>query len=325
MNEPGARLRLFLTALGVVVVYSVVGYMMLGVGFWEAAHRTVLVLTTVGYIPSGFPSLAERVFTATVALSGVVVFLAALAVAGIQIAEGQFGLVRRRRRMQRAMTKMSDHYILCAYGRVGRAVAREFEAEGVPFVVIDRLDDLEDLMRYDGTTYVVADPTHEKVLREAGIDRARGLVSAVDSDADNVYITLTARSLQPDLFIVARASEPAAASRLYRAGANRVISPYVSSGRHMAMAALRPGVVDYLDIEGRDDQNLRLEEVVIEEDSPWNGATVQQVAHAATALVLRREDGTVIPSPSGEQILASGDMIVVLGDPATLRGLEQSR
>lgn len=310
------QIRLPLMGLAAIMVYGVVGYVSFGSTVLESLHRTVLVLTTVGFQTAEPLGQGERLLTASIALSGVVVFLAALAVVGAALAEGRLGAATRRNRMRRAMGKLEDHFIVCAYGRVGRAVAREFEAEGVPFVVIDRLEALEDRMRYDGVTYLVADPTNENVLKEAGIERARGLVSAVDSDADNVYITLTARSIKPDLFVVARASESAAADRLYRAGANRVISPYVSSGRHMAMLAIRPRVVDVLEITGRtEEENLRLEEVQIEEGSPLAGETIEQIAGDAVALVVRRADGSVVRSPQADLRVAEGDLLVLLGGP----------
>jgi voltage-gated potassium channel len=323
-TDPGLahQIRYPLMGLAAIFAYGVAGYMAFGSSVLESLHRTALVLTTVGFTAETPPSIGEKVFTASIALFGVAVFLASLAVVGAALAEGRFGAVSRRRRMERTIKKLDEHFILCAYGRVGRAVAREFEAEGVPFVVIDKLEDLEDRMRYDGMTYLIADPTSENVLREAGIDRARGLVSAVDSDADNIYITLTARSMKQELFIVARASESAAADRLYRAGANRVISPYVSSGRHMAMLALRPRVVDVLEIAGRPDESLRLEEVMIEKGSPLAGQTIDQVAAGATALVLRRPDGSVTRSPQPGEQVREGDLLVLLGEMNALRRAE---
>ena len=146
--------------------------------------------------------------------------------------------------MQRRIDDLTGHFIVCAYGRVGRAVARELEAEGAAFVVVDPDERLVERMRDEGVAFIIDDPTHEHVLRAAGADRARGLVCAVDSDATNVYIALVARALNPELFIVARASEPGSDQRLLRAGANRVVSPFVSSGRHMALVAMRPNADD---------------------------------------------------------------------------------
>lgn len=311
--------RWIIVGVTVLVVYGVSGYTAFGYGIADAIHNTVLVLTTVGFTPEQTPSTGERVFTASIAVFGIVVFLGALALFTTALVEGRIGIASRRRRMERRAGSMTNHFVICAYGRVGRAVARELEAEGVGFVVVDRLEDLEPEMRAAGVTYVLGDPTSEAVLRRTGIEHARGLVSAVDSDADNVYITLTARSLNPGLFIVARAGEAAAADRLYRAGADRVVSPYVSSGRHMALLALRPRVVDYLEIAGR---SLRLEELVVERGSALDGARLGLACGRATPLVVRRASGEIVASPDAEMTLAEGDLIVLLGAPTELRTAE---
>lgn len=224
--------------------------------------------------------------------------------------------------MQRRIQDMRDHVIVCAYGRVGRAVARELEGEGQRYVVIDSKAELEPQMVSDGVAYLIGDPTSEALLNAAGIDRARAVVSAVDSDADNVFITLTARSINPKLYIVARAADPESPDRLYRAGTDRVISPYVTSGRHMALLALRPRVVDYLEVRGRDDRPLRLEEVLVDDGSPFVGRALGEVVGDATPLVVRRADGNTISSPGPSETLHAGDLVVVLGEPGALRGFE---
>lgn len=215
--------------------------------------------------------------------------------------------------MPPATTRQKDHYIVCAYGRVGRTVARELEAEGHPFIVIERRQDLEHQMISDGVRYLVGDPTSEVLLRSAGIARARALITCVDSDADNVYITLTARALNADLFIVARASDPKTRHRLTHAGADRIVSPYVSSGTHMAMLALRPRIVDYLEIVGHDERTLRFEELEVERGSPLEGATVADVTGGLRPLVIRRADGSVLAQPAGGERVRGGDLIVLLG------------
>ena len=212
-----------------------------------------------------------------------------------------------------ATTRLKDHYIVCAYGRVGRTVVRELEAEGHPILVIERRQDLEAQMTSDGVRHLIGDPTSELMLRSAGVGRARALITCVDSDADNVYITLTARSLNPELFIVARASDPKTRDRLIHAGADRIVSPYVSSGTHMAILALRPRIVDYLEIVGRDDRMLRFEELEIERGSPLEGSTVGEATGGVTPLVIRRADGTILDQPTTEERVRGGDLIVLLG------------
>lgn len=327
MNRADAIIRrLGWPLLGILLVFAggFVGYLAFGFGAVDAFAQTVLVLTTVGFSTRAPLGAGEKVFTGAVAVLGVSMYLAFLAVVVAAMSEGQLGVQSRRRRMQRRIDALRDHIVICAYGRVGRAAAREFEAEGVPFVVVDRKEELEAQMQADGVVYLIGDPTSEAVLRRAGIERARALVCAVDSDADNVYIVLTGRSLNPDLFIVARASAPETPARLYRAGANRVVSPYVTSGRHMALAALRPRVVDYLEITGRGQQPLRLEELVIEEGSPLVGRTLGEICGQAAALLVRRHSGETIPNPSRAERVRGGDLVVFFGEPATLRPVEEA-
>jgi voltage-gated potassium channel len=211
--------------------------------------------------------------------------------------------------------------VVCAYGRVGRTVAREFEAEGVRFVVVEPLEEMENRMANDGVLYTLGDPTSESVLARAGIGRARGLVCAMDSDAKNVYITLAARSLNPDIFIVARASEAVSADRLYRAGANRVISPYVSSGRHMALLALRPRVIDYFDLGLEEKPSVRLEELLIEPGSQLIGRSLEEVCVETIPLAIRR-DAQLVPNPDPQLRLAAGDLLILVGEQEALRPVE---
>jgi voltage-gated potassium channel len=273
-----------------------------------------MVLTTVGLREVEPLDTSGKVLVISLMVMGVTLLLLTLAIAARSIAEGGLGERARRRRMQRRIDDIRDHYVICAYGRVGRTVARELEAEGVPFVVVDRDEELEDQMISDGVFYVIGDPAFEPVLRSAGIERAKGLICAVDDDADNVYIALAARSLNPDIFIVGRASAETSGDRLYRAGADRVISPYVSSGRHMALMALRPQVVDYLDVGDREPTNLRLEELSIGPDSQLIGRALTDACGASLPLALRRADGQIVTNPEPTIRLQEGDLLVLLGE-----------
>lgn len=218
--------------------------------------------------------------------------------------------------MQRAVDRMSGHFIVCGYGRVGRTVAREFEGEGVPFVVVDRNEDLEDELNRDGVVNIIGDASSDDVLKRAGIDLAKGLVSTLDSDANNVFVTIVARALNPSFYIVARASEPTSADRMYKAGADRVVSPYVSSGRHMALLALRPRVVDYMDVTTDEGPGLRLEEVVVEARSALEGRLLSEIAGDAVPLVVKRVDGELVQTPDPTMRLGDGDVVVLLSDLA---------
>lgn len=310
------RLRWLFVVLVAVVAYGVAGYMLLeGWPFLDAIYMTVITLTTVGFREVRALDASGRIFTMTVIAFGAGLVLVGVTLLAGWIAEGDWAVEARRRRMQRRIDAMSGHYVLCAYGRVGRAVAREFETAGVQFVVIDPLEALAERMDEDGVAYIIEDPAEEEVLRRAGIERARGLVCAVDSDATNVYITLIARSIRQDLFIVARASEPGSDARLRHAGANRVVSPFVSSGRHMALVALHPLVGDVLEFESPGATSLRLEEVTVEEGSELDGWTVGDVRARMPVLAVRGRDGGVEAHPADDRRLAPGDLVLLLGDP----------
>jgi len=312
--------RTWLLASGIALLgYGLVGYRLFGFSLVDAIYLTLSALTTEGFATPVALTDGAKIFTASLSLFGVTVFLAVLGVLASALIDGK--LVQRSRRwsMQRRITELRDHHIVCAYGRVGRAACREFEADGVPFVVIEVKPELEEDLKRDGVLYLMGNSSSEAILRAAGIHRARGLVCAVDSDAENVYITLVARSLNPNISIVARASEDAAADRLYRAGANRVVSPYATSGRRMALIALRPEVVDFFDLARSGSGAVRIAELLVAEDSKLVGQTVDQVCGSATALLIRRAAGELLPNPSRDTVVKAGDLVVTFGAPGTVQ------
>ena len=198
----------------VLVIAGIAGYMCFGYPLWEAVAMTLLTLTTVGFAPGSHLPTGVQVFTAGLALLGVGLFVVILGLAATAIVEGRVSLFSRSLRMHRRLDGLRGHFIVCAYGRVGRSIARELEAEGVPFVVVDSKADLEPDLERTGLCYLIGDASDEAVLREAGIERAQGLICAVDSDAENVVISIVARSLSPDLLLVARAALVQSAERL---------------------------------------------------------------------------------------------------------------
>jgi voltage-gated potassium channel len=299
-------------ALIVVVVYGVTGYMVLeGWTFGDALFMTVTTMTTVGFREVQPLDASGRVFTLTLIVMGVAVALVGVSLAASLIAEAEIGGSTRRRRMRRKIEDLRDHFIVCAYGRVGRAAVRELQDSGLPFVVLDPKDELRTRMEEDEIPFIVDDPSLEPVLRAAGVDRARGLICAVDSDATNVYITLTARSSNPDLFIVARASEPGTAEQLERAGANRVVSPFISSGRHMVRMARDPSIIDIFDEGSRGRNAIAVEERRVDPGSDLDGRTVVDVGSPVLAL---RRGTESIPAPDGEVQLSPGDVVLLLRD-----------
>lgn len=306
-------------ALAAAVLVGIVGYLLFGFSVADAIATTLLTLTTVGAATARNLAAGPLLFTAGLAVLGVSLYAAIVGVAGAALVEGRLGIFSRSRRMEHEISRLRDHFIVCAFGRVGSAAARDLSAEGIPCVVIDVRAELEADLQRDGLPYLIANPSSEQVLRQAGIEHARGLICAVDSDAENVYITLVARSLRPDLLIVARAAQEQSADRLYRAGATRVVSPYVSSGRRMAQLAVRPNVVEFFDIGRTGRQDIRVEEVSIPDDSPRAGDTVQAVVGDAVPLLVRRSNGELFANPSSGFRLQGGDVVVVYGEARSLR------
>jgi voltage-gated potassium channel len=318
------RLRWPALLITLVFAYGISGYMVLeGWTFVEALYMTFITLTTVGFREVRPLDVDGKLFTISLIFLGVTIFLVTLTLIATWLMEAGIGERRRRRRMQRRIDSLKGHFVLCAYGRVGRAAARELEHERVEFVVIDSDPDLEPRMIEDRVPYLIGDPTGEGVLRNAGLERARGLICAVDSDATNVFITLMARSINENVFIVARASERLSIDRLRQAGADRVISPYVTSGNHMALLAQRPHLLGYMEMETRHDRTLRIDEIQVEKGSRLRGLTAAEACPDVTVLAIGKTDGNVVPHPDGETRLEAGDLLVVMGSEEALRRVEE--
>jgi voltage-gated potassium channel len=317
------RVRWAFAALAAVFAFGVVGYMVFeDWSFLDALYMTVITLTTVGFREVRPLDATGQVFTIVLLVMGVGLALITVALIAQMVTESQLGVRSRRRRMEREIDRLRDHTIICAYGRVGRAAARELRDSGRSFVVIDPQEDLRERMDEDGVLYLIDDPSSEAVLKRAGVDRARSLVCAVDSDATNVYITLIARSIRTDLQIVARASEPGSPERLERAGADRVVSPFVTSGQHMAKMAMRPELVDVLG-EEEGQRTLAVEERVVQGGSSLAGRRVADAG--APVLALRRRSGETVANPPADLELAEGDTVLMLAAEAGARPGEPVR
>jgi len=324
--EPQKRIRRGLAILGSIIAAGTVGYMLIeGWSFADAVYMTMITITTVGYGEVNPLSQPGRVFSIFLIAGGVGGGLFTLTAFIEYLVEGRIGLTRRRRQMKAKMAKLKDHFILCGYGRVGEEVAKTFSDEGIPFVVIDSRQDNYEMAENEGYMCLLGDATSDKTLLEAGIERARGLVAAVGSDADNTYITLSARGLRPDLFIEARATSQEAETKLERAGADRVVSPSSIGARRMALLAMRPGVVDFIDtITHRRGLEFQLENIGVDEGSPLVGNSVEAIRKRSKAIILaiNRQGGELIPNPSEEETIKAGDYLIAIGTPKQLTALE---
>jgi len=316
-----------LVIIGVHVV-GTVGYVLIeGWSAWDAFYMTVITVTTVGYGEVHPLSQAGRVFTVVVLLTGVGAFFYAFTLFMSLLAEGDFAERRERRRLARMLDNLTEHFIVCGFGRMGEIIANEFARQRVPLVIIERNPDRVHLAMERGFTTVEADASSEDVLKRVHIERARGLVAAVSTDAENVYAVLSARLLKPDLFIVGRAESDDSRTKLKRAGADRVISPYHLGGLQIAQTALRPAVVDFVQLAtSSENMELNLEQVHITEGSPLAGKNLIDAGlrqrFGVVVVGIRRADGRMDFNPAPETSILGGDDLVVLGRTGSLRELE---
>ncbi len=293
----------------------------------EALYRSTVTISLTG-IDTKPDSVGGEVITIVLILAGMAIY-GYLASAIVElIAHGVLtGTVADRRR-RRMIERISDHYVICGFGRVGRQVAGEFRDAGVSFVVLDFNPETLAIAREQGIPYVEGSGTRDEDLEQAGLDRARGLVACSDSDVDNLYITVSARAARPDLQIVARASNEDAARKMLRAGADRVVQPYASAGQEMAQLILKPQVSAFLDIVSRHGgPDLRFEEIDVTADCPQAGRTIRdvRVRHETGALIvaLRKADGSFDTTPDPDVKLEPGDVLITVGTEQELKALEE--
>jgi len=322
------RTALALAILAVVLVSGTAGYMIIeGWGAWEAFYMTVISLTTVGYREVHPLTRGGEVFTVAILLVGVGTLFYTLTLVMARVVEGDLHDRWAMRRHDRMLDELTQHYIICGYGRIGETVAEEFRRQGVPFVVIDRDPERVHAVIAAGGLAVAADASSEDVLRRVGIDRARGLIAAVSTDAENVYTVLSARLLRQDLFIIARADSEDAGAKLRRAGADRVLSPYQTGAMQMALTALRPAVVDFVHLATSSlHLELAMEQVRIEPSSMLAEQTLlsanMRQRFGAIVVGIQRANGRMEFNPAPDTAMHVGDHLVVLGPPDRVKLLE---
>jgi len=312
------RFRLAVILLAIVIVVGVTGYKLInGWDLLDSFYMVIITISTVGYTEVHPQGAAGRLFTSGLIVVGVGTMLYGFGVFAETLADNAFGRYRRERQLQRELNQLRDHFIICGYGRIGTQVVAEFEDHKVYYVVIDQTEEALERIRAEGRLHIEGDASKEEILKQAGIERARGLISAVDSDERAVYIVLAARALNPNLYIVARAGRPDSIRRLELAGATRTISPYVMAGHRMADLAIRPAMVDVLDSLHHAETGIGVEEMVVSPGTPAVGKTLDEIGlfgpDTARVLALRRRDGTLHVNPNGSQRLEDGDLVIALG------------
>jgi voltage-gated potassium channel len=309
-----------------VIVSGAVGYMLTeGLGAWEALYTAVLAVTTVESRPG--LSRAGQMFTVVLLLGGVGAALYTFTLLATVVVEGGLPKRLQHRRQARMLETIKDHFIVCGYGRIGAIVARQFQRQQVPFVVIDRDPERLHAAMEDGVLAVEADASREDVLKRVGIERARGLIAAVGTDAENVYAVLSARVLRPDLFIVGRAETEDATIKLKRAGADRVLSPYQIGGVQIAQTALRPAVVDFMDLAtSSENLDLAMEQITVTGKSALANQSILDAnlrqRFGVVVVGIQREDLRMEFNPAPDTAIRAGDKLVVLGRPESLKQLE---
>lgn len=326
-----SRNKLLLTLLVplLLVVGGTAGFQILeGLSLFEALYLTVITLTTIGYGDIVPETDGGKLFTMMLVIGGVFTFFYAATALIRAVVSGEVGDLLGRRYMERALAHMHHHVIVCGYGRVGRLVCKEFMREKIPFVVIDENAALRAQFEGQAGVFLVGDATSDEVLRHAGIERARGLVTVMATDADNLYTTMSARLLNSKLFIVSRIEDMQSEKKLLRAGANRVVSPYQIGGSRVAQAVLRPTVVDFIELATRTGHiELQLEETRIAAESPLAGATLADSRLRADLkiiiVVIKKPGGEMIFNPPSDKTIEAGDTLVAIGHREHLDKLDR--
>jgi voltage-gated potassium channel len=326
------RSRLFYSVIllvGVVIVGTLGYHILEGWPWLDALYMTIITMGTVGYGETHPLDANGRIFTMFLIIASLGIAGYALTTVGTFIVEGELYQVIRGRRMDKRITNLSNHVILCGGGRVGRSVADECHKTRTPFVVIEQDEvALQHVLELDDIPYLQGDATQDEILLLAGIERAKGLIAALGEDKDNVFIVLSARSLNPRLRIVARATEEKNIGKLRKAGADEVVSPNVIGGLRMASVMLRPTVVNFLDQMLRvTGETLRVEEVHVDKvpglvGKTLAGADIRQ-RYGMLVVALRSREGRHQFNPSGQTLLQSGDILIVMGTPEQIAAIHQ--
>ena len=326
--DPIRKFRFSIFTLLAVILGGTIGYSL--IEHWtpfEALYMTVITVATVGFREIHDLSLHGQVFTILLIIFGASSLAYTLGTLFQFMVEGQLRTILGRKKLEKKIDALKGHYIVCGYGRIGRLICREFAAKPAPYVVVEQDAELCRQLGENDCLYVQGDATRDEILEQAGIRRAKGLITAVTSDSANVYITLTARGLNPDLFILARAGEEGSEIKLKRAGASKVVSPYTIGASRMAHAMLRPSVVDFIEIAtGDGDIELQLEEIRVAPDSVLAGTTLLssdiRKKHGIIIVGIHKKGEKILFNPGSNTPIAAGDTLITLGERTSIKELE---
>jgi voltage-gated potassium channel len=327
MNVPRKLLFSILMFL-VVVLFGIFGYTWIeGWDLLDSLYMTIITLSTVGYGEVREIGPGGRVFTVLLIVFGLFTITYIVGLVAETLVAGEIRSVLGRRKVSKKIKSLRDHYIICGYGRIGSIICKELTRKAIPLMVIEKDEHVQEQLEEDKILYLDGDATHEETLLEVGIEKAKGLVSVVSSDAENVYICLTARGLNPRLYILTRAEDEASERKLLRAGANKVILPYILGGRRMVQAIIKPTVSDFLESAVHDQSfELAIEEITVGEDSrlvnqSLVGSGIRQEMDVII-IGIKQKVGTMIFNPSSQTEIQSDDILIAMGrnkDLETLR------
>lgn len=327
--DPVGQLITALMMILLIILLGTLGYVVLEGWNWdEALYMTVITVATVGFGEVRPLDASGRVFTMVLIVLGVGAAAWAFTRAFEVTLGDAFWSSVRKQRMKEKISRLSGHYIVCGYGRLGWRIGQDLQARGEQFVVVDWGDDAEQRLQHDEIPYVNGDATRDEILFQAGVKRARGLVSALDTDANNVLTVLTARGLQPKLLIVARANTESSESKLRRAGADRVVTPESIGGHRLALALLRPGVHDFLNriFSFHPDLGIDVGQVTIREDSPFTGQTVAgcdlRRMRNVSILGIQLPNGEFVLNPDPDRVIAPAETLILIGPAEAIYELE---
>ncbi|MBU1317684.1 MAG: potassium channel protein [candidate division Zixibacteria bacterium] len=326
---PEVRLKFVASFMVVIILSGVAGYVLIeDASFLDALYMTVITLTTVGFREAVNLHESGKIFTIILLLTGVGTLFYAAGLVVQMFLEGQIGSLIEKRRMDRRITKMKDHYVVAGYGRVGQAVCKELRKRGKHLVVIENNPDLEEILKQNEKHYIPEDATQDEVLVRASISSANALISTIAEEAHNVYLTLSARQMNPDLFIIARADTAECQKKLYRAGASRVICPHELGGLRMAMATIRPNLVDFMQIgTSSTDLGLSIEEVKVKAGSRLVGVPLKDsgIRSELDLMVvgIKKEGLDMIINPAAGEIIGMGDILIVIGEDENLSKFDE--
>ena len=315
-------------ALAIIFATSVSFYMTFeDWGFWDSFYMTVITLSTVGFQEVRPLSQEARIFTSFLIFGGVGSF-AFLAGSGAQLlVEGRINQLLGRRRVQKAIDRLENHFIVCGYGRIGSIVAREIMREGHPLVVLEQDPDIIKRLELDNVLHLAGDATSDELLLAAGLTRARSLITALTQEAANVYVVLTARQLNPNIVIVSRADQESHIPRLERAGADRVVLPHTIGGVRMAQSVLKPSVVNFIDMAVQGGLDLQMEELRIGTASPLIGKNLieSQIRPRYNLIIIgiKPADEPMRFNPSPDAVIQAGDRLLCIGKPENFLQIQE--